>query len=428
MSQPSLMERIKTYTHGDLVRVTHDLQKVGRKTGPDFFVNMYGASALGQEAIAVSQQMRETHQEWVERKIAKLRPYLPSTGHQTSDVALTQHYKEGLQKAVTALQSHAPQKKIDLQDAVAGYTSNFFAMLQTCARIGISPNTAGQFAEESYKMDRRKIIQLFEANPELPKTVVERAALLSKHGRPRVFLDKYRRAQQRYESLSTDPRFKDLSQDNLFYAASEDLDAEELLKRNERKDTYLTERQQKPNLYVEGVPAIKQRHKNWCGYASLAMLLQFHGYNDITPERLFKQEFGHYDPLLEYLDPSRGPSIDTLALLVKELTPLTVRVVTQKDYRALKERSPNLAKPRDVLQTFLKKNVPVIIRQPKHFVVVTGYDAGRQEYTINDPMTDHERSVGALSLEQAWRSDESSEYQHDTRNLMMVITPPRRVA
>jgi hypothetical protein len=267
--------------------------------------------------------------------------------------------------------------------------------------------------------------QLMLENPDLPERVIERVASSSKQYAP-IMIRRYRSISEQVIELSADKKNKDIPQNILIEAAFRHIKPENVLTFHEDSACWSEGKKgmQRNGFYVEGVPAIKQRHVNWCGYSSLAMVLQHNGYTELTPEKLFKHEFGNYDAILEYVDPSQGPSIDTLAIIAQELTPLTPRILGTKEYQALQAKNPTLATPQDVLKTFLRKKIPSIIRIPGHFVVVTGFDPKSQKYTYNDPRRGIERTTPARDFEFAWGANEY--YPRDARYLMMVLTQPKK--
>lgn len=267
--------------------------------------------------------------------------------------------------------------------------------------------------------------QLAQEYPDLPEIAINRAASNPEWFAP-IILRNYRVISKRVSDLSADERNSDIPRDILIEAAYRGESPRHIIELHDYflQKAKMRENTEKKGFQVEGVPTIKQRHVNWCGYSSLSMILQHNGYSDLTPESLFKHEFGEYDGILERVDPSQGPSIDTLALIAQELKPLKPRILGTKEYNALRESNPIFDKPQDVLKTFLKKNVPAIIRLPSHFIVVTGYDPESNRYTVNDPARGYEVTVRADTLESAWGAREY--YPRDPRYLMMLFPPLRK--
>lgn len=175
---------------------------------------------------------------------------------------------------------------------------------------------------------------------------------------------------------------------------------------------------------IEGVPLVGQRAGNWCGYASLSMVLGYWGYNDITPGKIFEYLHGDYKEEVEKRDGIRtpAPTIDTLASIVRELTPLETRIIEGKDYEKIK----NMGTPPEILQKFIKGNIPCIVRTPGHFIVATGIDSEKNIYTFNDPLGRHgsEREIPTDRFEAMWDHVRPN-YPRDTRHLMLVINRKR---
>lgn len=153
---------------------------------------------------------------------------------------------------------------------------------------------------------------------------------------------------------------------------------------------------------IEDVPQVSQEHGNWCGYASLSMLLQFQGY-PITQSAIFRHIHEKvFDPKTE--DTGYGPLAPTLphlAAVAEELTEgaLQADLWDIGKYAAL-NRKRTLAKkpeltPFDVLDAYLiHRQVPCIVRTPGHNSVAIGVDktspittagAPSKIYVFNDP-------------------------------------------
>lgn len=180
---------------------------------------------------------------------------------------------------------------------------------------------------------------------------------------------------------------------------------------------------------INGVPLIEQKHKNWCGYASLAMILQYWGYTDITPESIFEHLHGKYDEAAENSNEENhelrtpAPSIDTLALVTQELTPLTARIISKKEHDILKARKG--ITPLDTLDSYIIGKIPTIVRIPGHFAVVIGKDTPKNQYIFNDPLhKNEEMRSDAKYFENVW-GFRGPNYPRDTRHLMLAVYPKR---
>ncbi len=174
---------------------------------------------------------------------------------------------------------------------------------------------------------------------------------------------------------------------------------------------------------IEGVPHIKQKKGPWCGYTSLAMVLQHLGHSQITPDVVFNHIYPDIPPDHDWRHPPLAPSIDTLALVAKELKPEVVsHLFTRKIYKALQQNKG--LSPSETLRTFINKGVPPIIRTPGHFMVVTGMNLTDKTYRVNDPVWSRPRWISAKELEENW-SRSSSIYTRTDKNLMLVIRPAK---
>lgn len=179
-------------------------------------------------------------------------------------------------------------------------------------------------------------------------------------------------------------------------------------------------------VIIEGIPFILQKHTFWCGYTSLAMVLQYYGHQDITPERVFEQLHGEEAPAKELLNPKPRPDADTLASLARELTrdsskKLEARIISDDDYVKLN------MEPHDVLQRFVKAGVPCIVRTPGHFKIVSGFNTGNDTYRFHDPFR------GILEYEtdyfkSGWAEKDMGHGTRDARNLLLAIYPDRKAS
>jgi len=178
---------------------------------------------------------------------------------------------------------------------------------------------------------------------------------------------------------------------------------------------------------LENVPALKQKHINWCGYTSLSMLVQAQGYTELTPQTLFRyMNEGIYNSEQEIKSPSRGPSIGSLALAAQELTDLQVDLFDTQIYNALQEKRPTLT-PYDVLEAYVVgRNAACMIRVPGHFIVVTGVDKGNDTYYYNEPRTGTRESTKKDLLDTPWASKEKEYPDKSTQYLMLTVHRKKR--
>lgn len=190
----------------------------------------------------------------------------------------------------------------------------------------------------------------------------------------------------------------------------------------------LEEEPLKTAFQIEGVPHIRQKLANWCGYASLSMVLQYWGYKDLTPERIIEHIHGEEIAEDFELNPLRlrdifnlpAPSIDTLGLAAQELTPLKAALVTRRQYDILEAKDLS---PKDVLRAYIVgRQVPCLVRKPRHFVVVTGVDIENGLYFLNNPSWSEPMAEYAESFESRW-SMHDPDYPRDARNLLLAIYP-----
>lgn len=174
-------------------------------------------------------------------------------------------------------------------------------------------------------------------------------------------------------------------------------------------------------FYIEGVPLLRQEYGNWCGYTALSAILQYWGYSDLTPEKIFGHIQGDIAETNMLNIPA--PSIDTLALTAQELTSLKVDLLTERQYEVLRDKGIT---PQDVLQAYIvKRQTPCIIRIPGHFIVVNGVDLENNSYVLNS-IRWGEKSLTADDFEMYWASPEP-DYPRDTRHLMLAIYPANPV-
>lgn len=423
------MEKIRTYDLADISRVTRlprgsarVVRKMNLWTTPGYSIQRIG------EASELAGQMYAVHKDWVD---SKFQPLLPSLQERDVKGALNggvEPIKKNFEEGLAARINYFSEKGrwFDMQDAVVGYTVGFINILRACERLNISTETSLGFAQQPFGIDARSLVSLFEKNKDLPQYVIERGAT---HQVPGGLLMEYRDVSKRFERLTKDKRFEHLSE-SVLVAAADSIYPEEycLGSLKEKGDRPLRERRQHKVLpvgesIIEGMPMIRQKHKNWCGYATTSMVLQYWGYSELTPEKLFVQINDRYDAILERIDPAPGPGIDTLALAIRELAPeLTPRIIGQKEFDIIKEKKG--LTEQDLLKMYLKKDIPCIVRTPGHFIVIRGADEKKNTYLVNDPSWGS-GWMSAYVLEERW-SQQDPDYPRDTRHLMMAMYPQKK--
>jgi hypothetical protein len=374
--------------------------------------------------------MHTTHAEWVDKKLAPSIAYLQKGKEKKSEDEVKEkvlmHYKDGLSEAVF-YSARENDNDIDAQDAIVGYTAGFVTMLRTCERLDVRPDSALLFAKNSYDMGGRKLAQILTKYPDTPKIVIDRA---SEHHSPEGLLSRYGKTRNILDELSGDERCNEIPQRQLIHIALESRNTEEALGflfRNRRGFDGEEERRDRvePKISkVEDVPRLEQKFGNWCGLTSLSMVLQHWGYSELVPEKIYEHIYGGYDELLENMDHSRGPSVDTLALAAQELTTLKVDLWTEEKYEKLRQKNADRT-PHDVLRAYImKREVPCIVRVPGHFKVAVGIDTANNEYIFNDPLGGRERVRTAESFEAHWAEKDARYLDiRDSSHLILAIYP-----
>lgn len=163
---------------------------------------------------------------------------------------------------------------------------------------------------------------------------------------------------------------------------------------------------------VDNVPMTTMLNDEFCGYASLAMMLQFHGRNldqydvfhrvhetDIDPKRVTKDKL------------PASPSFYGLAAAATKIvgSDLRVDLWREKEYEKWKREYPE-STPLSVLDMYLRDfNVPVMVRIPGHNMVAVGVDASspvfgdkRKIYLFNDPNGGRRRLEDADDFRFLW--------------------------
>lgn len=395
------MERIRTYNAKDFFRASQTLERA--KVAEDRTTFAERVKQKG-DLIQNAEAMHRVHKEWVDSKFQPLLPYLqrdtPFDDRHRTEEQVNRRYLRGLSNMAFYLGARG--KGADVQDLVVDYTGRFVRMLRTCEALDVKPALGLTLAAGSFAVPRRELSDFFSEDPAIVKLVLERA---EEDSDPADMLEIYFATKRHMNSL------RDSGHEYEFRAHISSADSKG---REEKRGD---------DLYkIEGVPGLKQRHHNWCGVTSLAMLLQHAGYPDITPEMIFQQTNGLYDPALEMVAAGRGPDIGSLALAATELTPLKARILRRKDYQDLSEKNPQLDSPHAVLRTFLKKDIPCMVRTPGHFVVIKGFARNNESYVIVDPFSGGERIRDIAEFESSWESNEEG-YPGGASYLTLALYP-----
>ncbi len=393
------MEKIKTYDMTELMKASRTLSTA---LEPDWRNRLNMANYRNRTTtLDVAEGMYEAHKEWVESKFQPLLPYLERNSAQGSrpiKEGIVQHYSNGLRNY-----SAFRGRETNFQDAIVDYTGRFVNMLKTCEQLEISPKVGLALAEQSHTKGRKDLVRFFQENETIAKLVMKRA---DAKVNPSNFLQSYFFQRDRIEDVSKEA-YKDVPS-----------------LRTELGDLYKRAASRGDFYEIEGVPTLRQRHTNWCGNTSVAMVVQHLGYNDITPEKIFRYTNGEYDMALESVDPDHGPDVDSLALAVTNLTPLQARIIEEKDYAELCKKNPAFDSPYAVLKTFVQRGIPCIVRIPGHFMVVKGFDKKTGDSIVNNPYEGETQLWKAQDFENLW-AEQDLRYRRNTSHLMLAIYPRR---
>lgn len=169
------------------------------------------------------------------------------------------------------------------------------------------------------------------------------------------------------------------------------------------------------------VPLVSQK-SNWCGYASLAMVLQYWGYA-FSQEDLFEHIYGAC-PLNERYSDKVQIGIGNLALGAMELTSLRVKLFSTEIYEKIRAKNPQIT-PFIILEAYLSLGVPCIVRFPGHYNVAIGFDKDENSYFFNEPGGGRIVQKDKSTFDGMWRV--RSEYlRYDSRYLLLAIYPEKR--
>jgi hypothetical protein len=190
------------------------------------------------------------------------------------------------------------------------------------------------------------------------------------------------------------------------------------------------EREQKPpeqTLFMIDVPNHLEKNPLWCGWTSASEIVQYFGYTNLTSERIFAHVNGEYDREREHIVPTSSPkpTIDTLAMAIDELTDLKPRILSKEDFDKIKERKPEFQSPHDVLQYYIKRKIPAIVRTPGHFLVTRGVDMKREKYMFNNPLIGRITTMSFDQFDHSWAAKESN-YPRDTQYLMLTVSTRKK--
>jgi ABC-type bacteriocin/lantibiotic exporter with double-glycine peptidase domain len=137
-----------------------------------------------------------------------------------------------------------------------------------------------------------------------------------------------------------------------------------------------------PSHHIAGVPLV-ERNTNWCGPAALAAVLRFHG-EEVGAEEIAKEI---------YLPGYRGSlNLDLLIYARQRKFEVWAKEGTAEALRGA------VARDRPVI-CMVRRGNPLASRN--HFVVVTGYDETRGEWTL-DSGEGKEETMRASDFEGEW--------------------------
>lgn len=181
---------------------------------------------------------------------------------------------------------------------------------------------------------------------------------------------------------------------------------------------------------VLDVPIVKQEHGNWCGYASLNMLLRYRGIS-ITNEELFFRAYPELrdkpDLDLKKVHLYNGPSFVHLAALATEILgdEYNVKLLFKSKYKDVdhktylqkgtyddyEKKNPKFT-PMFLLDTFLKSENPAMLRFHNHTVVATGMgikEDGDHVYRFNSPLAKRPQWSSESILHNVWSMDDEKQ-------------------
>lgn len=432
------MEKIRTYRSEDFVRANKVFERA-KEVQPlrrAYFSkeDLATGNHTKVEAVALGDAMYAQHRPWVEKTFSPVLPYLfRDATPQTKDSvmqAVTKHYSEGL--AETADTVSRVLSRSDLQDIVVGYTQRFKEVLMACETLGINPDAALKFARQAYNTNGKELQELFaEYQPYggFSPLVVDRAA---SDDAPDQVLRNYGRVKEKSYKLSQMPQYAERSQRDL------DLLALPASFKPWRDKTEGTPIEYSPDdardiIRVDDVPIWQQRHRNWCGYTTASMSLKRWGIN-YAPEEFFRRIHGEYDEVLEHLAPVAGPTIYNLGATAKEvisekraidpdIPEMKVQVMENEHFQRLAGKGWTRE---DIVENFIKKDIPVIIRRPGHFVLTVGINKRDERYIVNDPLSGRQLESDIFQFNRLWEQKDSN-YPDPSRssNLLLAIYPTK---
>lgn len=169
---------------------------------------------------------------------------------------------------------------------------------------------------------------------------------------------------------------------------------------------------------VPNVPVLRGA-AGTCGYTGLAMLLHHRGYKELTPRAIADHLHKDYNETTKNGSPKR-PALARFSSSVAEFT--------EGEYRG-RQRNKTLfdqvgLDPLEVLETYIRDHIPVMIRIPGHFVVVKGVSQDGERFLVNDPILGR-KDMARFDLNRSWGNDEKdypvADDPVDTRYLMLII-------
>ncbi len=171
---------------------------------------------------------------------------------------------------------------------------------------------------------------------------------------------------------------------------------------------------------IKHVPLMRQ-NQCWGGYVCLATILQYWGYEEATPGRVFKTIHGSPEPR----DPHglmAAACIGQLACAADELAPYhRVDLLTAQDFVKLCARNHRHT-PQFFLQKCLTEGWPCILRFSAYYLVIVGFDDLHHQYAYHELANGTVQTMSASILEHHWGIGDRSLHL-STRYLMLVIRP-----
>lgn len=173
--------------------------------------------------------------------------------------------------------------------------------------------------------------------------------------------------------------------------------------------------------HIADVPFITQK-PNWCGIASLSMVLGYWGLQ-FEQEELFDKIYGEIAEEERYSEKAHL-GIDFLIRGVKLFAPnFKARLCNYRVHEEYATRFRDYS-PQALLQKFIGKGIPVIVRLPKHYVVVVGYttNATKDVFELHDPAKHRKEEMGTGRFNSLWKHYDPG-LPYDSRFIMLAVSP-----